>query len=128
MQTREIPSEQWQPFFSDFTWMHQGKHVNVETLGQGIGVRSEICDQPLVGIAAGPDGGRREWIEVIAGAGEAPEGGPRTHSIRQPAAVRCAEEENGRTVAVQIDSSDGSVTMIRFQPPPENLPAGFKLS
>ena len=50
-----------------------------------------------------------------------------THAIPKPAHVRLAEEENGRAVPLQIESTDGSATMIRFEPPREGLPPGFML-
>ena len=127
MRTREIVYEQWQPFFNDFTQLHQGEHVNVETLSQGaFGVKSELCDLPLVGIVgADPKAPSGEWIEIIAGDSPATSS---THTIPQPSRVVIAEEENGRGVALQINSADGSVTMLRFEASCENLPEGFKAS
>ena len=127
MRTREIVYEQWQLFFNDFTQLHQGKHVNVETMGDGdFGVKSRWCDLPLVGIVcAHPQPGEDEWIEVIA------RDSPDTHStysIVKPSKVQLAEEENGRAVALEIESGDGSITMIRFEPSRENMPQGFRVS
>ena len=50
-----------------------------------------------------------------------------THAIPKPAYVRLAEEENGRAVALQIDSTDGTATMLLFEPPREGLALGFML-
>lgn len=127
MRTREIVYDQWQPFFNDFTQLHQGKHVNVETLGGGdFGVKSRWCGLPLVGIvSAHPTTGDDEWIEVIAR--DSPDAHA-THSIVKPSKVHLAEEENGRAIALEIESADGSVTMIRFEPSRENLPQGFRIS
>jgi hypothetical protein len=127
MRMREILHEQWQPFFNDFTQLHQGEHVNVETMeGGDFGVNSRCCDLPLVGVvSARPKTGGDEWIEVIAGA--SPESHA-THWIAKPSKVQLAEEENGLAVALQIKSADGSITMIRFEPSRENLPKGFTIS
>jgi hypothetical protein len=127
MRTREIIYEQWQPFFNDFTQLYQGKHVNVETMRDGdFGVKSRWCDLPLVGIVpAHPQSREDEWIEVIAG--DSPETHA-TYSIAKPAKVQLAEEENGRAIALEIESADGSITMIRFEPSRENLPRGFRVS
>ena len=38
------------------------------------------------------------------------------------------EEENGRAIALEIESNDGVVTMVRFMPPCEGLPAGYRVS
>jgi hypothetical protein len=128
MQTREIPPNHWHAFFADFTRLHQDQHVNVETMRQqrDHGVESKLCDLPLLGIvSARPQHGRQEWIEVVVAGG--PSGPPETHSIAKPSRV-CLAEEHGDAVALQVDSADGSVTMIRFEPPRENMPAGFTVS
>jgi hypothetical protein len=124
MRTRDITYDNWHLFLKDFTQLHHGQHVNVETIGQGsIGVQSRLCDLPLIGVVvADPGAGADEWFEVIAG--ELPDRHT-TYSIAKPAKVRIAEEENGQAVALQVESSDGSTTMIRFQPSHENLPQGF---
>jgi hypothetical protein len=128
MQTRQIPFEQWQPFFSNFTYMHQGEHVNVETMREDDrAVRSRLCDVPLVGVvSAQPQkAGQEEWIDVIA---RDASGAHAIHSIAEPSNMRLAEEEDGQAVALQIESADGSITMIRFEPSSENMPPGFIVS
>jgi hypothetical protein len=126
MRTREISYDQWQSFFNDFTQLHQDEHVNVETIGQGdFGVQSRLCDLPLLGIVcAHPKSGQEEWIEVVA---RDASGAPATHAIAKPSRV-CLAEKSGRTVALQVESADGSITMIRFEPPRENMPEGFTIS
>ena len=126
MRTREISSERWQYFFDDFTQLHHGEHVNVETMGEGgLGVKSQLCDLPLVGIVdADPKAAPGEWIEVIAG--DSPDT-QATFSVMHPSRVLVAEEA-GQAVALQIDSADGSVTMIRFEPPREGMPEGYKVA
>jgi hypothetical protein len=51
-----------------------------------------------------------------------------SHSIAEPSNVRLAEEEDGQAVALQIESADGLITMIRFEPSPENMPPGFLIA
>ena len=126
MRTKEILCEQWPPFFDDFTRLHQGEHVNVETLGKDEwGVISHVRNQPLVGIVAGDSrAGIGEWIEIIAGDSAQTHA---THSIAKPAHVRLAEEENGKAVALQIESAKGLVTMVRFEHASEGMPPGFTI-
>ena len=126
MRTRDISCDQWQSFFNDFTQLHHDEHVNVETIGWGDhGVHSRLCDLPLLGIVSAlPKSGQEEWIEVIA---RGASGAPTTHAIAMPSRV-CVAEEHGDAVALQVESADGSVTMIRFEPPRENMPAGFTIS
>jgi len=124
MRTKEILVEQWPPFFDDFTQLHQGEHVNVETLGNGEwGVTSQVRDLPLVGIVAGDSkAGIGEWIEIIAGDSARTHA---THSVPNPTHVRLAEQENGNAVALQIESAEGLVTMVRFERASEGMPPGF---
>jgi hypothetical protein len=124
--TREISLDQWQAFFNDFTCLHLDEHVNVETIRRGeVGVRQCLCDLPLLGIVSTlPEPGQVGWIEVVV---RDPTGAPAAHAISHPSRVRLAEENND-AVALQVDSEDGSVTMIRFEPPRENMPEGYTIS
>jgi hypothetical protein len=126
VRTREISLDQWRSFFDDFTHLHHDEHVNVETIGRGdAGVRQRLSDLPLLGIvSAPPTPGREQWIEVVA---RDPSGVPATHAISRPSRVRLAEEDD-LAVALQVESADGSVTMIRFVPPRENMPVGFTIA
>jgi len=126
MRVREISHDRWHPFFDDFTQLHHGEHVNVETMKEGmLGVTRNMHDLPFVEIvSAAPLAQAGEWIEVIAGESADAQ---TIHSITKPAHVRLAEEDNGQAVALQIESAEGSVTMIRFEPPREGLPAGFRI-
>ena len=132
METREIHYDQWEPFFNDFTHLYQGRHVNVETFSAAEGeaeahVRSRLCDLPLVGIlCAHPAVNEAESIEIIASDQRDPRAAP-GHVIVNPQKVQLAEEENGQAVALQIESADDVVTILRFQPSRENMPAGFKI-
>jgi hypothetical protein len=121
MRIREIQHERWPHFLGDFTQLHQGQRINVETIGQGaFDVRSRLCDLPLVGIVDVDRG--EQWIEIIAG--DSPDTHA-VHSIAHPSRVLVAEQEHGQAVALQIDSADGLTTMLRFEPPLEGMPAGF---
>lgn len=123
MRTREIDPQRWEPFFSDFTHLHHGKHVNVETLGAGVGVRSAMSDRPLVGVVLGKTPSHEPAIEVIVG-----EDVHTNHCIAHASKVRIAEEENGHAIALEIESADGIVTMVRFMPPCEGFPPGYRVS
>jgi Family of unknown function (DUF5335) len=127
MRTREIQAEQWPPFFDDITHLHHGERVNVETLGKGeFGVTSHMRSLPLVGImVADPSTGTGEWIEITAGESAKTHA---TYSIPNPAHVRLAEEDNGAAVAIQIESSRGLVTMVRFELTCEGMPPGFTIA
>src|SRR4051812_35451419 len=111
MQTRDVPAEQWKRFLDSFTQLHRGDPMDVETVGGGVGPRSELCARPLVGVVSIPDCGQGACIEVIAGA----DAGAQTHTIRRPSHLIVAESDDGMPVAVQITAEDGSVTSLRFE-------------
>ncbi|HEY1923451.1 MAG TPA: DUF5335 family protein [Tepidisphaeraceae bacterium] len=127
MRTKEIRVEDWPPFFSDMTQLHHGERVHVETLWKSDGrVIPHVRDLPLVGIvAAEPKAGAAEWIEIIAGDSAKTHA---SHSIANPAHVRLAHEDNGQAVAIQIESSKGSITVVRFEETCEGMPAGFTIA
>lgn len=129
MRTRHINSDQWKSFFNDFTQLHRGKRVNVETMDAGAwGVKSNMCDRELIGIVAVPVEAEKteieETIEVIVRDG--PDRSS-SHSIGHPEEVSVADE-NGNTVALQINAAGGAVTMIRFEPSTQNMPEGFRVA
>lgn len=126
MRTREIEREQWPFFLGDFSHLHHGEHVNVETMGRHChDVKPKWADLPLVGIIGAEPAMADNWIEIIAG--HSP-GAASTHTITHPSRVVIAEQENGHSVALQIDSEDGRITMLRFEPSRENMPVGFVVS
>jgi len=129
MRTREIPCEDWKSFFNQFTLAHQGRHIHVETMDGGhMGVQSRVDDLPLAAVVfADPRAeGGASWVEIIAG--REPGDSAAACSVPRPSHVRLAEEENGQAVALQMESADGVVTMVRFEPSRENLPEGFLIS
>lgn len=126
MRVQEIQHQQWPRFFDDFSHLHCGKHVNVETISQaGLSSASRFSDQPLVGIISAPDvPGLGERIEVIVGGQPTCQA---AHCVTNPRHVWLGEED-GWMVAVQIESEDGSMTVVRFEPPREGMPGGFKIA
>ena len=127
MRTREIGIDDWSLFCNDFTRLHHGERVSVETLGErGLGVTAHVHDLPLVGIvAADPADGAGEWIEILAGdSGQS----HAAHSVLNPIHIRLAEEDNGQVVALQIESAKGMTTMIRFEHACQGMPPGYAIA
>lgn len=126
MRIREISCDGWRPFFDDFTRLHRGEHVSLEIMrARGLGFLSPVHDLPLAGIVeADPKGGAGEWIEVITGESS----GTEAHRIPRPSRVILAERENGEAVALQIESSDGDLTVIRFEPSKRGREAAVAVS
>jgi len=112
MQTHEIPSNEWIPFFNELSKRHQGEHVTVELMGRDIGDQREAEDQSLLGITVDPPSGSCK-IEVMMGD---PGGTNIAHEIAHPIHVRLAQTEQGTDAAVEIESDAGPATLVRFLP------------
>jgi Family of unknown function (DUF5335) len=114
--TREIPREQWKGFFDNFSKQHEGWIVTLEVLGSDIGDQEEATRLPLVGMSADLKS-RESRIEVIVG------GRPDahlTHVINTPNRVWLKQPEEEAHEAVEVESEDGSTTLVRFlHVPPE---------
>ena len=122
MQTREIPIDQWQPFLDQFSQSHLGEKVTVKIIGRDIGDQTEMRDLPLVGITADTKASGGERIDVSAGDTLSPQ---ITHAVIHPSHVRIAEDDEGHALAMQIESEDGPVTLVRFVAQPQELPEGI---
>jgi hypothetical protein len=121
METREIETSQWQPFFDRFSRAHQGQHVSVETAGRDFGVQANARNLPLVGITAEPSEARRPEIQVVIGDSPA---ASVTHVISRPVKVAIAEWNDFVSAAVRIEAEDGTVTLVQAGPPEQMLPPG----
>jgi hypothetical protein len=130
MNTREIAHDQWAPFLNEFSQAHRGERVEVRVMGGELGEQAEASGLPLVGITDDFKAADGERIEVMAGEareqglGGLGNGGDAhvSHSIIHPIHVRIAEQEDGTPVAVQIESEDGTSTLVRFLPPGQDQP------
>lgn len=110
MQSHEIPSDQWVPFFNDLSKRHQGEHVSIELMGRDIGDQLEAQDQSLLGITVDPPSGAFK-IEVIVGESS---GINIAHEIAHPIHVRLAQADDGRDAALEIEPDGGPRTLLRF--------------
>ena len=113
MRSREIARDEWTSFLNELSRLHLGQRVRVEIVSDGVGVRTEAKDLPLLGISTDRDGGGRELIEVILGDSPAAH---LTHAVAYPTWVHAAEDDQGLS-AVQIVADDGSKTVIHFPRP-----------
>lgn len=117
MVTREIPRKDWITFFDDFSKHHQGWVVIIEALSPEIGDQEEAKGLPLVGISADAKDGENR-IEIMVG------GKPEAHLTRiinSPKRVWLKEAEEEAHEAVEFESDDGTMTILRFPhvPPDE---------
>lgn len=109
---REIPREEWAEFLDSFSRQHEGWLVTVEVLGEEIGAQVEAEVKPLEGITAELKDGGEDLISIIVGLNPSEHV---THNIAAPTHVRIEQAENGADMALQIESSEGTTTLVRLR-------------
>jgi hypothetical protein len=112
VQTKEIPRDEWLTFFDAFSRRHEGWLATVEVLGKEVGAQTEARELPLVGVTAELKGGEDDTVSIILG--EAQEDHI-THTVTRPARVRLEQTEGGADEALQVESGEGVMTLLRFR-------------
>jgi hypothetical protein len=106
---QEIPREQWDQFFKDFSSEHEGEPVSIELMGMDLGDQPLTESTPLVGISCDTKGSRQGAIEIMAG--ENPSS-VMTHVIDHPTHVRVAM--SGPEQSVEIEAEGEPTALIRI--------------
>lgn len=112
MQTKEIPKNEWTPFFDSFSRKHEGWLVSLEIFGLEIGAQVEQRQLALEGIAHESDEVEGNTIMIMIGV--KPDDHI-THSISHPTAVSLEQTDEGADAALAIKSDDGTTTLLRFR-------------
>ncbi len=111
MQTVEVRSDRWSQALSEWSAMHEDWLVSVDVLSPALGAQLEVDELPLVGVVAGPQNGGRVTITAKSGVAQI------THTVQSPARIWLERADNGADVALQIESADGTKTIVRFKTP-----------
>lgn len=109
MRTREIPQDEWVPFFDSFSRQHEGWLVSIEVFSAEIGAQVEVRDRPLGGIAADRDA---DTVSIFL---RAEPGSHLAHVIAAPSRIRLEETAEGAHAALQVESAGGATTLVRFR-------------
>lgn len=109
---REIPRDEWIEFFDGFSRQHEGWLAAVEVFGADIGAQVEARELPFAGITAEFKGSGENMISLLLGE-EAED--HVTHTISRPTHVRLEQTAEGANAALQIESADGTTTLLRFR-------------
>ena len=111
MQTVEIPREAWGQRLNEFTAVHEGWLVSLDVLAAEIGAQPEIRNLPLLGVSS--DRIDRDATIAISVARSATD--HLTHVIHAVTRVYVERTEEGADAALQIESADGTRTILRFR-------------
>jgi hypothetical protein len=113
MRTFQVPREAWVEELNRFTIMHEGWLATLEVFGQEIGAQREIANLPLLGVSA--DRVDQDGTIVISVARSAVE--HLTHIIEGVAHIYVEQPNDGATAALQVESVDGTKTLLQLRAP-----------
>ena len=111
MQTVEIPHEAWVRWLNEFTNIHEGWLVSLDILSAELGAQPEIDNLPLLGVSAD----RIDHDGTIAVSVARSASQHFTHIIEAVARISVERTDDGADVALQIESTDGTRTILRFR-------------
>lgn len=106
MPTEEIPREQWDSFFANFSRQYEWWLVTVEVFDAQAGAQTEAVNMPLCGMSAEHSRRGLEGISILLGVKE----GIR-HTIPNAKHVRLKRTAEGVDEALAAESSDETMTL-----------------
>ena len=109
MKTQHVSSDQWRRTLDDLSRAYDGAIVSLEIVGKDIGAQPEVLDQPLRGLSSDRGG---VTIRIAKPAGIQLE-----HLIAHPTDLRIVESDEGAVMAVEIEESGGTHTLVHFRSP-----------
>ncbi len=109
--TREIPRDAWDYFFTRFSNDHETQFVAVEVMGQDIGAQVEGQTLLLTGVSRADENG-----ESLALSFDSVNGEHLTHMVSNPTHVWVQRAPDNTDEALEIESADGTRTLVRFPP------------
>ncbi|MEX0880375.1 MAG: DUF5335 family protein [Thermoanaerobaculia bacterium] len=111
MRNRLVPRSEWFRFFDEFSRRHQGWPATVHVLSPKLGSQVEARDMPLEGIVSRADATGPISIHL----GSAPPRSNIEHEIEDPRQVWVELSEAGAEEALDVESEDGTKTVIQFR-------------
>ena len=113
MQTIEIQPARWPQALEEFSALHEGWLISVDILAPAIGAQPEVRDLPLTGVVAE----RQKTGDTITISAARLGAGQITHTIHAPTRVWIERTHDGADVAMQIESAEGTTTILRLKTP-----------
>ncbi len=110
MRNRQVPRTEWYRFFREFSRRHEDWLVTVRILSPVYGSQVESSDLPLEGIVADHAGHGPIEIHV----GRSPQHHVE-HEVCDPRQVWVELSSDGAEEAIDIESEDGTKTVIQFR-------------
>lgn len=111
MATREVPKADWQPFAQGFSRLHDGWIISLQILEPDLGAQIELVNRPFRGLVYEP---RDEMLMILSSDRR---GDHLCHQIMNPRRI-FVEEDCGEDRALEIESDDGTRTVVQFRDRP----------
>jgi len=106
----DIKSEEWISFLDGFSRQHEGWLASIEVV-TAMGRQIEAKNGRLKGVSIDhADGKRRAYVQVGDGPDERV-----THIVDAPTGIRFKRTQTGAHEGLEIVSTDGSTTVVRFR-------------
>jgi hypothetical protein len=106
----EVEPTEWISFLDSFSRQHEGWLASIEVVTRG-GKLTEVVNRPLRGVSIDhADGKQRAYVEV----GDTPDQ-CLTHVIERPRRIIFKRTWAGAHEGLELESADGSTTIIRFR-------------
>ena len=109
--TTEVARADWIHTLNEFNAIHEGWLVAVEVLAPNVGAQPEVVDLPLVGVTFEPR--PAPTMSIAAGGGD----DLLVHVVPDPARLWIARASAHADAAIEIESGDGTKTIVRFTHP-----------
>ena len=110
--TEEIPHDSWAAYFADLVEHHAGWLATIEVMQEELGDQVLIESKPLHGIWLEPRGS--EEGDILIATGDSPEV-DLLHHVDRPHKVLVADIKPGVQKAIEIESEDGTRTLISLR-------------
>ncbi len=110
MSTQLIPREDWSSFLTAFSGQHEGWLVTLEVLSRQAGAQVKAREMALSSITVEPRHRDTKQISIVLGVPE-----HIRHPVREPESVELHETTMGAHESLEIKSSDGTATILRFR-------------
>src|SRR5690242_1180890 len=111
MATRQIPFEEWNTFFNDYSKKHEGRKVLTELHGRGVVGDGEVNTLPFMGVTLEKKGSDAHSVRVMLG--DSPND-HLTHEVLAPKAVWVRSDRDEDGAMLEIHGGDDQTTVIRF--------------
>ena len=108
---KSVPQERWGEFFDQFSDGNRGRHISIEIIGTEAGNSELIQDAPLMAMVYDRPG-KGDDLVIEVGKDEV----TYAHTVASPREVLTGQDENGIMLAMRIEDTTGTKTLIKLQP------------